>query len=607
MFARLAIGVLLLAAIGALAATSIVLMDAGETTIVGCDADELMIWRQSQTSARLVCVHYTPTPPPDATITPTETRPPVIFPTITPTPTRPPSVGLDPRCTATLPLGALAPATNIWCHFPLNTGPSTLVGMGDSWLDEWEHGLTFADLGAGYASGDFGGVCDAQHWRHNAHWMVDVRGCGHGGGGWMRPDRTFTAQNGKLVVETESTTNNIPTYDTSDGGDIWTEVTVSTGAKPSGGDLYLYDALRGHWTFGCRMHDLGLTCALLDNTFRSTVQGGRVWEVSWFQCGAVTGGDCSGGGPYGANAGVWKECATAQDPDINCRNKFRFEITASTLDVYVNGHLYFHNGHLPPGLDNLVGGQNVYVYNGSVVYKESADSVRFHWDHFAVNPGAAPAAATVTPTPTRPSSAPTATRTPAGGRALRIMPLGDSITAGQFGDASYRQPLWNMLTSAGKDVDFVGTLNSGQPSLDADHEGHSGFGTGGILTNVVQWASAAQPDVVLLHAGTVNILLNNSGQDESESIAASIGLIIDALRGVNPSVRVLVAEVIPAAGHEQQMLAFNLRIAALAAAKQVTLIDQYSGFDASTDTVEGVHPNAAGAVKMASRWYAALR
>ena len=65
---------------------------------------------------------------------------------------------------------------------------------------------------------------------------------------------------------------------------------------------------------------------------------------------------------------------------------------------------------------------------------------------------------------------------------IRIMPLGDSITAGYNVAGGYRAPLYAGLTSLGYAVDFVGTqADNGAGSLpDANHEGHSGLTIGGI-------------------------------------------------------------------------------------------------------------------------------
>src|ERR1041384_5471974 len=61
--------------------------------------------------------------------------------------------------------------------------------------------------------------------------------------------------------------------------------------------------------------------------------------------------------------------------------------------------------------------------------------------------------------------------------AIRIMPVGDSITYGAVVPGGYRAPLYRLMTNAGFTVDFVGTAtDNSAPSLpDPDHEGHSGW------------------------------------------------------------------------------------------------------------------------------------
>ena len=200
-----------------------------------------------------------------------------------------------------------------------------------------------------------------------------------------------------------------------------------------------------------------------------------------------------------------------------------------------------------------------------------------------------------------------------------IMPLGDSITEGSPFQNSYRRPLWHMLQSVGYDADFIGSraTNEGSPppdpDFDPDHEGHSGWTTDEILNgwdgepSLAEWLAVRAPDVVLLHLGTNDIL---SGQANA-STADELGQVIDTLRGANPSVTVLIAQIIPAAGLAPAMEDLNARIAQLAVAKDLSdspirVVDLYSGFDPTVDTYDGVHPNASGELKMADGWYAAL-
>ena len=69
-----------------------------------------------------------------------------------------------------------------------------------------------------------------------------------------------------------------------------------------------------------------------------------------------------------------------------------------------------------------------------------------------------------------------------------IMPLGDSITYGGGGtNAGYRGPLYNLLTSEGAALQFVGdsTLNPGSlPADQTQHSGHSSYTTYDITNNL---------------------------------------------------------------------------------------------------------------------------
>jgi len=193
---------------------------------------------------------------------------------------------------------------------------------------------------------------------------------------------------------------------------------------------------------------------------------------------------------------------------------------------------------------------------------------------------------------------------------IRIMPLGDSITESQTGFASYRYWLWNDLADFGYCVDFVGgeTGVNGTPlfpDFDQDHEGHSGFRADQVLNQINAWATAANPDVVMIHLGTNDLWQGQS----AASTLDEIDQIIDELRAVKPRVVVLLAQLIPMA--PANVIPFNISVPGFVASKTsaaspVLLVDQYTGFDHNTDTWDGVHPNQAGELKIAANWYAAL-
>ena len=84
-------------------------------------------------------------------------------------------------------------------------------------------------------------------------------------------------------------------------------------------------------------------------------------------------------------------------------------------------------------------------------------------------------------------------------------------------------------------------------------------------------------------------------------------------RAANPRVTVLLAQIIPVdqLRAATRIRALNGEIVKLGERlhqdrSPVVVVDQHSGFDASIDTYDGVHPNAAGEDKMARRWLAAL-
>jgi acyl-CoA thioesterase I len=199
---------------------------------------------------------------------------------------------------------------------------------------------------------------------------------------------------------------------------------------------------------------------------------------------------------------------------------------------------------------------------------------------------------------------------------VRIMPLGDSITTHIPPYNSYRRPLWHMLDNAGYNVDFVGSRrvddSNRLPSntdFDLEYEGHPGWRVDNILGSIRPWADAFDPDIVLVHLGTNDLIQGQS----VDSTISELGQLIDTLRASNPNVTILMAQIIPfnrTNGHHVPTL--NSRIASLVSARntsqsRVILVDQYSGFNTSTDTFDGTHPNVAGEQKLANRWYAALQ
>jgi lysophospholipase L1-like esterase len=131
---------------------------------------------------------------------------------------------------------------------------------------------------------------------------------------------------------------------------------------------------------------------------------------------------------------------------------------------------------------------------------------------------------------------------------LQIWTVGDSITEGV--DNGYRNQLWSVLTGAGYQVDFVGSLVHAYPDTaictDADHDGHSGYSIGGIEDEVDAWyAAIAAPDVVLVMAGTNDIAWWVAPGTTMPEVADDMLGLVDHLLGLNPNLEVIVGTIAP--------------------------------------------------------------
>ena len=204
---------------------------------------------------------------------------------------------------------------------------------------------------------------------------------------------------------------------------------------------------------------------------------------------------------------------------------------------------------------------------------------------------------------------------PAESEPVRIMPLGDSITSSGGGHASYRYWLWHKLLDAGYDVNFVGGqygVYRGQPSnddFDQDHEGHWGWRADSMVDRIYAWSLPAEPDIVLIHLGTNDLL---HGRSVSSTMSA-LEQITNEIRRVNPEAKFLLAQIIPSTwgGGLDLVPELNAHLEELAArltrpASPVLLVNQYAEFDAAEDTWDGIHPNESGERKMAAIWFTTL-
>ncbi|MFN0027009.1 MAG: SGNH/GDSL hydrolase family protein [Acidimicrobiales bacterium] len=228
--------------------------------------------------------------------------------------------------------------------------------------------------------------------------------------------------------------------------------------------------------------------------------------------------------------------------------------------------------------------------------------------------------------------------------AVRIMALGDSLTAGDDPSnpakaQSYRGYLESSLQAAGYKVDFVGSMK--QPAIggnDPDHEGHGGFSIGpdnaklcakdqtcppaNLDSGLAGWLKEADPDVVVLLAG-VNDLFDEDGgvyrPTVPEQADDKLKALVARIRALQPDARIVVGSYPPISflitGSDEKVFA-DLNAAAKSAGsgtdKQVVyapLREKLDGNWTDADVVstsDQVHPRDTGAKKIAAVFYEAM-
>jgi len=201
-----------------------------------------------------------------------------------------------------------------------------------------------------------------------------------------------------------------------------------------------------------------------------------------------------------------------------------------------------------------------------------------------------------------------------GASPIKIMPLGDSITRGYWGSSygdGYRRALYKSLVGTGfYSIDFVGSLTDGYfQDFDRNHEGHDGWTTDGLSTNVYNWLTANPAQIVLLHIGTNDITLAPNHIGDPNKVAA----ILNEIDRYSTDITVILARIILRTdGYVPQTIAFNNGVVAMAQARiaagdKIIIVDMENALSYPADMYDVVHPNDSGYRKMATVWFNALQ
>ena len=189
--------------------------------------------------------------------------------------------------------------------------------------------------------------------------------------------------------------------------------------------------------------------------------------------------------------------------------------------------------------------------------------------------------------------------------ALRLEPLGDSITYGSHSSAGngFRQGLWNELTAEGHPLDFVGSVREGSMA-DPDNEGHPGYRIDAIASLATGSVSTYKPNVVTLLAGANDLIQNHDVANAPSRLSA----LIDQIIAADPGVTVLVANLnvstnanIVAWGPAYNAAIPGIVQAKVSAGRHVGLVDM-SALTTADLVSDGIHPNDVGYQKMADAW-----
>ncbi|KAL6719479.1 hypothetical protein ACLMJK_003719 [Lecanora helva] len=192
---------------------------------------------------------------------------------------------------------------------------------------------------------------------------------------------------------------------------------------------------------------------------------------------------------------------------------------------------------------------------------------------------------------------------------LRILPLGDSLTLGEGSSDGngYRLFLHNLIRRGGNDITYIGSVKTGSMPNN-ENEGHSGFQTLAV-GEMGKPHYVEQPNVVLLMAGTSDLVLGNDFPNAPKRMSK----VIEDIFSECPGVVVLVGTLLPLLDPKftSAIIGFNSVMMGIVwdftnRGKKVDLVDMGKVTTKSIRTDDGIHPTDAGYELIAEAWYDGL-
>ncbi|KAF5648663.1 acetylxylan esterase [Fusarium sp. NRRL 52700] len=196
--------------------------------------------------------------------------------------------------------------------------------------------------------------------------------------------------------------------------------------------------------------------------------------------------------------------------------------------------------------------------------------------------------------------------------ALRLMPLGGSVTygVGSSDGNGYRKVLQELLLANGYEVYMVGSRKAGS-MRNNENEGWRGYRLDQIDGKARRSVTTVKPNLFTINAGSNDCIQNH----ELDAFRERMDNLLEYLWMTSPLSTIILSTLLVNADEQvnSRILDMNSHLRDLATLKEaerkkIVLADMYcTEGPALDDLIDGTHPNDDGYIKMAHIWFDAIQ